>query len=424
MEMKNLLKCVMGTAMLAVASWGMVSCSDDDNPDVTQEGQQSAQEQALQNVIADYLDKTVVPTYRELADATIDLHNACLAMLNEGRSNNGVVTSTQLQAAIDGWFAARKYWELSEAWLYGAASDYNIDPHIDSWPLDANAMQAMLDNDAQMAQMDEEGYYVGNFLGYGLLGFHAVEYLLFDITNTGSTYQPHSTQYTQEELLYLAAVAGDLRNQCVRLEASWAGIDNVTSEKQTILTENELEPSSNYGEEMRNAGQAGSRWNNYQDAAMDLISSGIQNIANEVGNIKIGNPTGLGDPEGGMEYDPGYIESPYAVNSIVDFVDNIISCQNAYEGFQAGESYNAGVTGIESVDYSLSAYIRSVDPELDNQVRTCIDNAISAIQQMQEPFQVTAGSTQYRDINQAAVDACNALNDIFNEVMNTLTANH
>lgn len=123
-----------------------------------------------------------------------------------------------------------KHWELSEAYLYGAAADYDIDPHIDSWPLDGTALQNLLNNDSMMAEIERNPDYVSANLGYGLLGFHALEYMLFE--NAG----PRALgKYTRPQLVYLVGVANDLCNMCVRLEASWAGLDNVTEEKQTIL---------------------------------------------------------------------------------------------------------------------------------------------------------------------------------------------
>jgi hypothetical protein len=71
----------------------------------------------------------------------------------------------------------RKYWEQSEAFLYGPAAAHNIDPHIDSWPLDFNAMNALLNDPARMAAIEEEGgTYVGDKLGYALKGFHALDH--------------------------------------------------------------------------------------------------------------------------------------------------------------------------------------------------------------------------------------------------------
>lgn len=398
---KNSLYLFVGTMMTA----SMTGCNDDSNTSDTTPS--SSQEQILQSVITDYVDCTIIPTYRGMADASIELHNACLAMRNAGTGN---VTTEMVQTAGNAWIKARRYWELSEAWLYGAAGDYNIDPHIDSWPLDKTAMDNLLNNPAQMAQMDPDGYYVGNMLGYGLLGFHAIEYMLFELDATGTESLPHHVNYTEPELNYLAAVAGDLRNQCIRLEASWAGMDHITNDKQQILTDAELEPSFDYGSSMKNAGSGGSKYINYNEAVQELIV-GAQDIADEVGGLKIGNPTGHGE-----EDDPDYIESPYSLNSITDFTDNIISIRNAYQGCQDADDY------IKPVNSSLSSYVQSLNPELDTRMKNAIQDAIDKIGQMREPFAKTARDPQYDAINQAAIAACNNVTDVLNEVLNLLTA--
>ena len=398
---KNSLYLFVGTMMTA----SMTGCNDDSNTSDTTSS--SSQEQILQSVITDYVDCTIIPTYRGMADASIELHNACLAMRNAGTGN---VTTEMVQTAGNAWIKARRYWELSEAWLYGAAGDYNIDPHIDSWPLEKTAMDNLLNNPAQMAQMDPDGYYVGNMLGYGLLGFHAIEYMLFELDASGTESLPHHVNYTEPELNYLAAVAGDLRNQCIRLEASWAGMDHITNDKQQILTDAELEPSFDYGSSMKNAGSGGSKYINYNEAVQELIV-GAQDIADEVGGLKIGNPTGHGE-----EDDPDYIESPYSLNSITDFTDNIISIRNAYQGCQDTDDY------IKPVNSSLSSYVQSLNPELDTRMKNAIQDAIDKIGQMREPFAKTARDPQFDAINQAAIAACNNVTDVLNEVLNLLTA--
>ena len=237
--MKKFWKMPLYVAFGALMATGLTACSDNENHDGTQTGTLSEKETALKEAITPYVNNTVIATYKNLADATIDLCEKCEAI--EQAFANGSLSTAQIQAAGQSWKDARKYWELSEAFLYGAAGDYNIDPHIDSWPLDKASMEAMLSNPQQMAQMSPD--YVGNNLGYGLLGFHAIEYMLFQLNASETESQPRDiSKFTQEETIYLSAIAGDLRNQCIRLEASWAGMDNVTSEKQNILTDAELEP--------------------------------------------------------------------------------------------------------------------------------------------------------------------------------------
>lgn len=417
MEMKRLFKLPVYYWVMGIGVLVNLAACDDDNVDGG--SGPSAKEQTLKLVVEDYVNNSVVPTYKGLADAAIELSEACDKMCDAGVSG---LTKDMVADAGEKWIVARRYWELSEAWLYGAAADYNIDPHIDTWPLDKVAMEAMLGNEKQMSQMKDResaATYVGNGLGQGLLGFHAIEYMLFEpaVDGTNQTFPRTLSKFTQNELYYLAAVAGDLRNQCVRLEVSWSdeGTYNERSEKWGYLADAELEPTFYYGESMRTAGQGGSKYKSYTEAVQDLLV-GAQDIADEVGGQKIGNPIGNGETD-----DKDYIESPYALNSIVDFVDNIKSVRTAYIGYQA----ETGVTEnyIKPVTHSLSDYIKSIDADLDTRVKSTIEDAISKIQQMKEPFASTARDPQYKAVNLAAQEACQAVNDVLGEVMNAVQDN-
>ncbi len=201
--------------------------------------------------------------------------------------------------------------------------------------------------------------------GYGLIGFHAVEYMLFELSADENTALVHTTNYTAEELEYLVAVADDLCEQCVCLEACWAGTENLSAIKQQILADADLDYGEQYGWEMKNAGSKGSSFKTYQEAAEEILQ-GCIDIADEVGNTKIGRPH-----IGSSSEDKNYIESPYSLNSIEDFADNIRSVKNAY----------MGVSGS-----SLSDYIRGIDADTDAAVRKAIDDAITAIEGIKEPF--------------------------------------
>lgn len=384
-------KKLLNIALAATLMIGFTACSDDD--DNNGPGNELSQkEKTFKAAIVPYVDNTIVPTYKGMADNAILMSDACNAIAEA--FDNGTLTSEHVKAAGNYWNLCRDYWEKSEAFLYGAAADYNIDPHIDSWPLDKNAMEELL-----VDLRGGKSWTIDNNAGYGLLGFHAVEYMLFELSEDGNTSLPHNTNYTREELVYLCTVAEDLRNQCVRLEASWAGTENVSVEKQDILAEAELEPSINYGWSMKNAGEGGSLYKTYQEAAEDLVQ-GCIDIADEVGNTKIGRPA-----NGSSEDDKNYIESPYSLNSINDFVGNIISIRNAYQGSNAG-------------DASISDYIKSVNPALDTKVKAQIEECIVLIKKIPEPFAKSATSPEA----DAAVTAVGTdLVDTLEEVMTALS---
>ena len=337
------------------------ACSDSnvDTPD-----EMTQKEQTLKAITIDYVENNVRKTYAAMTDASIELLSLCETM--QEKHTAGTLATADIQAAGEAWKRARKSWELSEAFLFGPAANHNIDPHIDSWPLDKAAMDNLL---TQIRNGNK--WSLENNGGYGLIGFHSIEYMLFELSADGNTSQVHSTNYTPEEMEYLVAVATDLCQQCVCLEACWAGTEYISLEKQQILEDADLDYGENYGWEMMNAGQAGSRFKTYQEAVEEIIQ-GCVDIADEVGNTKIGRPH-----IGSSDADKNYIESPYSLNSIEDFIDNIYSIRNSYLG-----------TGNASV--SISAYVKSVSPETDTEVRNAINNAIAAIEVIPEPFAKTA----------------------------------
>ena len=381
---KTILSILSAVALLT----GAASCSDNNADEPLAD--LSPKEQALSDAARDYVNHTVLPTYEGMADAAIALYDDCVEISNHHAA--GTRATSHIAAAAQSWKESRRYWELSEAFLFGPAADYNIDPHIDSWPLDKDAMDRLLE-----AIRNGADYSLDNNFGYGLLGFHSIEYMLFELSADGSSSSLHSLNYTPEEIRYLLMVAEDLRNQCVCLEACWRGTENVSAEKQAILEEADLDKAKNFGNMMINAGQAGSIYKTYQEVAEEIIQ-GCIDIADEVGNTKIGRPN-----NGSTLDDRNYIESPYSLNSIEDFQDNIRSIRNSYAGSIAG-------------DASVADYIKSVNPALDTELREAIDNAITAIAAIPEPFAQNATSPQA----DRAVEVVNNLVEVLEKVYTQL----
>ncbi|MDE6158067.1 MAG: hypothetical protein K2F78_08015, partial [Muribaculaceae bacterium] len=71
--------------------------------------------------------------------------------------------------------------------------------------------------------------------------------------------------------------------------------------------------------------------------------------------------------------------------------------------------------------HTLSKYVASIDADLDARVLKAIDDAIEAISKMREPFALTSQDMSMREINFAAVEACNDVNDILDEVIDLIT---
>ncbi len=400
--MKSILKLPMYMVVGAFMATTIAACSNNDDVDTSS----NDKDMVLKEAIVPYVENNVIATYKTMADEAIEVSRYCNLVRDNWETDKAKASEYNRQAC-EHWKKSREAWELSESFLFGAAGDFEIDPHIDSWPLDQIALDNLLNNDAMMNQIGESGgSYVSANLGYGLLGFHALEYILFQLTSDTTTeprdftktysYPKQVVNITKNHLVYMVAVAEDLRNQCVRLEAFWAGLENITPEKQQILEDAEISISFNYGESMKNAGSGSSKYRSFTLAAQELIQ-GCIDIVDEVGTQKIGRPN-----NGTSSDDKSYIESPYALNSIVDFADNIRSVKNSYEGV--------------GNDKSVSDYLAGVAPEVDQEVRTAIDNAISKIQLIPEPFALNATGTE-ADAAIVALEALSAALDKANSAL-------
>ena len=378
--MKRSIKTKLLIALLGLLAVSVTSCGKDDTIE-------EKNKETKEAIVKQYLDQTVYPTYGNLATETQNLVNR-LEALKENK------TQANLDRATESFLEARKWWEKSEAFLFGAASDFGIDPHIDSWPLDEDAFNNLMASHSMIDMLadDEDGTVAGEQLGNALLGFHGIEYILF---RDG---KPRDINEVNDDMLtYVVAVSRDLRNRCFQLEVSWN--EDAPAEHAALMEELELNTtvnggSNSYGANMLLAGQAGSTYATFTNA-LQAIADGCIDIADEVGTSKIGKPhTGE---------DPHYVESPYSQKSIIDFYDNILSIQNAYMG---------GIISNRDEDRSLHAYIASGNADLDAKAVNAINNALEKINAMEAPFVL-----YYADESAgAAMDACQELSDVMIEV--------
>jgi len=370
-------------AMLAVAALVSFTACDPSEEEVDN------RDEAFEKIAEAFYQNSLVPTYSNLATNTTTLVSELEAFaVNKSQSN--------LKKVCDSFLAARSQWELSEAFLFGAATDFGIDPHIDSWPLDENAFNKLMASPEMIAGLaDEDGdIYANDNLGNALLGFHGIEYIIFE----GGAAKDY-TKISDDQLAYAIAVAGDLRNHTYQLEVSWLG-SKAPSSHRSACEDLEYNTTVNgsdfsYGENLLNAGKAGSTFRSWT-AAMQYLIQGAIDIADEVGTSKIGKPN--------SGEDITYIESPYSENSISDFYDNITSVANTYYGGREGSRDSANC---------LHAWMKENNPSLDSQVEVAISTALSSIKNMKAPF-----VKNYKDASVTkAINACGDLVEVLEEVL-------
>jgi hypothetical protein len=326
---------------------------------------------------------------------------------SDDNADNSVVTGSQaaLDQACADWKIARANWENSEAFLFGAADVYSIDPHTDTWPVAANDLANVLRDEKAMSNLD-------NFIktaNSGILGYHGLEYVMFREGKSRSI-----DQITNLEYNYICAVAKDLYNATATLEAAWDSKESNAERHQIAIdylathnainddgdAEGALGGFQNFGKAFKNPGTGD--WETALEATLEIIS-GCQDIIGEVGDSKIGLPyTGE---------DATYIESPYAYNSITDFYDNIISCKNALYGAMGATTPN---------ERSLIYFCRNADNVTlagqANNVVAKLDVALEKIKAMKAPF-----ALYYSDAScKVAIDALGELDDALTALAETL----
>lgn len=317
-----------------------------------------------------------------------------------------VVNGTQeaLDAACKQWKIARADWEKSEAFLFGAADEYSIDPHTDTWPVDQAALANVLRDNSIMSDIENKV----KQLNSGLLGYHGIEYVLFREGKARDI-----SQFTDLEYKYVCAVAKDLYQATCVLQTTWDGSKSGNRYNETVnylkshtslnddgdVTDGTLS-YKNFGEGFKNT--PSEDYESDVDATIQIIE-GARDIISEVAGSKIGLPW--------SGQDNSYIESPYAYNSIIDFYDNIVGCKNALYG-----QFDATSPTENSLIYFCLNSDNTTLKSQAQKVQTTLDDALSKINNMKAPF-----ALNYTDASvKSAIDALNALDEALDAMESTL----
>ena len=321
-------KLILGMAVAAIA---LTACDEE------KKGENSVTlDNDIKAAVEQYVPGVIYSTYNDLAKESEELYELLASAADKGVN---ALSQAEINAICSKFLQARQSWEESEAFLYGAATDFGIDPHIDTWPLDVEALATALSNAEQVSNLEgEDGIgYASAKLGAELLGFHGIEFILFRDGENRTIEALRGNEDDEafsgktitgaQELIYATAVAGDLRDNCYRLSVAW----NPDAPKVYQDRCEELEvpvtmtgSDKTYGENMLGAAKAGSTYATWQETMASILVAGCSNICNEVANVKMGNAH--------SGEDVNYIESPYSKKSFQDFIDNILSIQYSLYG--------------------------------------------------------------------------------------------
>lgn len=315
-------------------------------------------------VIVDFADQVVIPTYDLLHQRAVALDAAATALA-------AAPTAATLRAAQDAWAATRVPWEQSEGFLFGPVDAFGYDPAMDSWPVNRT------DLDLVLASGDElTAEYLRN-LPDTQKGFHTIEYLLFGVDRTRT-----AGQLTARQLAYLTGLTAELAAVAAALSASWTtAADGRRAYREVLVT----------------AGQPDNTAYPSLGAAAQEIVRGMSGICDEVANGKLAGPYDA--------HDPDLVESQFSGNSLPDFADNLRSVYNAY----TGDVEAAGTTGR-----GLDEVVAARDPALDVRFRAELADAIAALEAIPGPFRTaitTPASYPAIEAAQAAIRKAGATLD-------------
>ena len=370
-------------SLIALSLFGFTACDDDDDNDSKND---SATENATyQAAIDNYVDNIVVPTYADLKEKAKVLQEKVNAMY--AADTLGKLTDDMVKAAADQWIETREPWEESESFLFGPAATYNLDPSLDSWPLDKANINAFLESKVAYGE---------KALGHEVRGFHTLEYLLF---YQGSAKK--ASDFSGRELEYAAAVADILVLNTVELYYAWSG--KTDSEAEGKMLE-ESGVSGNFAKRFKTPNLYDSQYKTQVDVIDQIVDGGLD-ISDEVGNQKIGGPLTTGNVED--------VESWTSYHSKDDYTNNIISIQHSYMGTMSDD-----ITDLEKVggEKSISAIVAAADASLDSDIRAAIKEARNAIQGIPGSFANCIINETGKDEIKAAMAACADLNEKYAKI--------
>ncbi len=163
-------------------------------------------------IIARFVDAVVLPSYAELRSATETLyHNVADFYANP--------SDEAFEAVAQGWLAAHTAFNKTEAFLFGPMDEYGLDPNMDSWPLDAEALKNVLAS-GNFNGLDWEGDYDEDDadipIAQSLRGFHTLEYLVF---RNGMPRTTHDTADSAADVVYDESNAANWRGYMLTVAA-------------------------------------------------------------------------------------------------------------------------------------------------------------------------------------------------------------
>lgn len=288
-------------------------------------------------VIASFANTVVVPKYQQFAADT-----AALSLALETFATNP--SEDSLTAAREAWIESRAAWEVTESFAFGPAGSLGYDGAMDSWPINETDIQKIL------ASSDPLTPEAVAKLQDTQKGMHAIEYLLF-----GQQNDKPLAEFSDRQRDYLNALGQDLQRVSTALLESWEkGVNGQLA----------------YQEVLAKAGEPDNTIYPTVAAGAQEMVVGLVECLNEVAVEKLGTPR--------AQKDSKKLESRFSFNTLNDLKNNVAGAQNLYRGQLPN--------GTEP-EASLSAYVAKIDPDLNTEIETQFNAALTALENIPAPLE-------------------------------------
>jgi uncharacterized protein len=295
-------------------------------------------------MLVQIVDDTVLPTYRQLVEASNELAVAASAL----RARPDAATLAGSRAA---WRRARAAWRRSKAFEFGPAESLRTFAKIDWSPIRAERIEQEISGDAELTAEHVAG------LGANVKGLLAIEYLLFD-PNGDDAEVLAAFDGDIRRLDYLVALTGDLHAQAGELLAAW-------------------EPGE--GDYARTLTATGNEEYPTLKSAVDEVVNRLIFAARDV-EAKLGV---LAADEG--EPDPTVLEARLSGNEVEDLLDDLRGAGNVYRGATVPAD-GRGMAGV----------VMTTAPAIDESISLSFELALAAVNDLPRPLAPVLETEQER----------------------------
>ncbi len=287
-----------------------------------------------QDVLVSLTEEVIVPRFQAVSDAMNGLRTALHTLC-------ATPSPTTLTAARTAWRDARTPWMRSQAMWFGPVMQRRTRSWVDWSPVHEAGIQQML------SERDTIGpEHVREFLPANQRGLGAIEYVLF------ADDQQVLTQLTQPDSIHCAYVTslGDvIAAEMAGVLADWTGTNA---------------DGNAYAAYFNGTGRSAL----VDQAAVDEVVRTSVFLTRSITDMQLGKALGAdsGQPE------PAAIPGGAGHNVVADLWNQVAGMQDVYVGAEAG--------------FGLSDLVRGVSKETDTRVVAGFEEALAAIDKLEEPL--------------------------------------